>query len=80
MSSYDRRTRDRYRQVVTGVTGVAGLGALTLTGGLMGMAAGEAAQEQEQQDASASRRPSRTRPRPSAAPEHQAAHCASGPT
>ncbi len=51
MSSYDRRTRDRYRQVVTGVTGVAGLGALTLTGGLMGLAAGEAAQEQEDQDA-----------------------------
>ena len=51
MSTYDRRTRDRYRQVVSGVTGVAGLGALTLTGGLMGMAAGEAAQDQEPQDA-----------------------------
>jgi hypothetical protein len=47
VSSYDRRTRDRYRQVVRGVTGIAGLGALTLTGGLMGLAAGEAAQEQQ---------------------------------
>ena len=38
--SYDRRTRDRYREVVTGVTGVASIGALTLTGGLMGLASG----------------------------------------
>jgi uncharacterized protein (DUF3084 family) len=51
VSTYDRRTRDRYRQVVSGVTGVAGLGALTLTGGLMGLAAGKAANEQEPQDA-----------------------------
>ena len=51
MSTYDRRTRDRYRQVVTGVTGIAGVGALTLTGGLMGMASGEAAQTQEKQAA-----------------------------
>ena len=38
--SYARRTRDRYRDVVTGVTGVASVGALTLTGGLMGLASG----------------------------------------
>jgi hypothetical protein len=39
--TYDRRTRDRYRRVTTGVTGAVGVGALTLTGGLMGLAAGE---------------------------------------
>lgn len=44
--SYDNQTRDRYRTMVTGVTGVAGIGALTLTGGLMGAAADDSDQEQ----------------------------------
>ena len=57
VSNYDRRTRDRYRQVVTGVTGIAGVGALTVTGGLMGMAAGEAAKTQRQQDAAQEAQP-----------------------
>jgi hypothetical protein len=36
--SYDRRTRDRFRLVVTGVTGGIGVAALTVTGLLMGLA------------------------------------------
>ena len=44
--SYDRRTRDRYRDVVTGVTGAASIGALTLTGGLMGLASGGETEDQ----------------------------------
>ena len=46
--SYDRRTRDRYRDVVTGVTGAASVGALTLTGGLMGLASGGETGNEEQ--------------------------------
>ena len=44
--SYDNRTRDRYRDLVTGVTGVAGVGALTVTGALMGLAADDTPDEQ----------------------------------
>jgi hypothetical protein len=56
--SYDRRTRDRYREVVTGVTGAAGIGALTLTGGLMGLASG--AQVDDQQPVPAEKAQART--------------------
>ena len=77
--SYDRRTRDRYRLVVTGVTGAAGVGALTPTGGLMGIAAARGRRR--------SRPTSRPQPtsrrahaRPPAQPARRAASCASGPT
>ena len=49
--SYDRRTRDRFRLVVTGVTGAVGVGALTADRLLMGLAAGDFAEQQADQQA-----------------------------
>ena len=44
--SYDRRTRDRFRLLVTGLTGAAGVGAITATGLLMGLASRDFADQQ----------------------------------
>ncbi len=49
--SYDRRTRDRFRLVVTGVTGAVGVTAVTLTGLLMGLASRDYAEQQADQQA-----------------------------
>lgn len=49
--SYDRRTRDRFRLVVTGVTGLVGVTAATLTGLLMGLASRDYAAQQADQEA-----------------------------
>ena len=49
--SYDRRTRDRFRVVVAGVTGGVGVAALTATGLLMGLASRDLADQQAEQQA-----------------------------
>ncbi len=61
--SYDRRTRDRFRLVVTGVTGGVGVGALTATGLLMGLASRDMADQQaDQPDQQPTNRPQQAKP------------------
>ena len=55
--SYDRRTRDRFRLVVTGVTGGVGVAALTATGLLMGLASREYADQQADQQGQQATKP-----------------------